>query len=146
MKFRIMNINRERIANFWFKRSDKIRFILVGGFNAGISYIIYSIFILILGASFYQLSLASAWIISSIISFTTQRLFVFNVKGNLFKQYFKCCITWFFSYLINASLLEIFVQKFGLNVFLAQIFAVSGCAIFTYVMFKLFAFRKMREL
>lgn len=126
----------------WFNLSDKIRFFIIGACNAGISYIIYSFLILLFGRSLYQLALAMAWVISSITSFTTQRCFVFNIEGNLLKQYCRCCTTWFFSYLINAILLEIFVTKLDLNVYLAQILATLTCAIFTYILFKTFAFRK----
>ncbi len=131
----------ERIKNNWFGLSDKIRFVLVGGFNASVSYIIYSLICLIAGEQFYQVSLTTAWIVSSVVSFTTQRCFVFNVEGNLFKQYFKCCTTWIFSYIINATLLEFFVQKLQINVYVSQIFATATCAIFTYILFKTFAFR-----
>lgn len=128
--------------NYWFKLSDKIRFLLIGGINAGISYIIYSCFVFFLGANFYQTALALAWIISSITSFTTQKLFVFNVQGNIFKQYCKCCTTWLFSYIINACLLELFVKKFSINVYIAQLAATLTAAIFTYILFKKFAFKK----
>lgn len=134
----------ERIKNNWFNLSDKIRFVLVGGFNAGVSYIIYSLICLIAGEQFYQASLATAWVISSVVSFTTQRSFVFNIKGNLIKQYFKCCTTWVFSYIINATLLEIFVQKLQINVYVSQIIATAICAIFTYILFKFFAFRSTK--
>ena len=133
---------REKFRESWFNISDKIRFLLVGGFNASISYAIFSLICFVAGEQYYQASLATAWIISSIISFTTQRCFVFNVEGNFFKQYCKCCTTWVFSYLINATILEILVQKAELNVYLAQIFATLTCAIFTYILFKTFAFRR----
>ena len=133
-----------KIKECWFKLSDKIRFLLVGGFNASISYLIFSTICLIVGEGYYQTSLACTWIISSIISFTTQRFFVFNVKGSVIKQYFKCCTTWVFSYLINATLLEILVQKIKLNVYLAQVLATLACAIFTYILFKTFAFRRSK--
>lgn len=131
-----------KIKNSWFNLPDKIRFLLVGGLNAGISYLIFSLICIFVGENYYQASLATSWIISSGISFTTQRFLVFNVEGNIFKQYCKCCTTWIFSYLINAILLEIFVQKLELNVYLAQIVATLTCAIFTYILFKTFAFRK----
>ena len=135
---------KEKIKTFWFNLSDKIRFLIVGGFNAGVSYLIFSIICLIIGEEYYQASLASAWIVSSVVSFTTQRYLVFNVEGNLFKQYCKCCTTWLFSYLINAILLEILVQKAIINVYFAQIIATLTCAIFTYILFKTFAFRRRR--
>ena len=133
----------KKIKQFWFNLSDKIRFLFVGGFNFVVSYIIYSgILFFIVGEERYQLALVSAWIISSVISFTTQRIFVFPVEGNPLKQYIKCCITWFFSYLINAFLLEILVQNLHLNPYLGQILANFTAAVFTYIMFKVYAFRK----
>lgn len=134
----IINHMRE----YWFKLSDKIRFLFVGGFNAGVSYLIYSAFCLVLGDSAYQIALALAWAISSIVSYTTQKFLVFEGKGNWVKEYLKCCTTWFFSYLINAGLLEFIVKILHLNVFVAQIVATIVSAIFTYVFFKKFAFRK----
>lgn len=134
----------EKIKNSWFNLSDKIRFLLVGGFNAGVSYILYSLICLIAGEQYYQASLATAWVVSSVVSFTTQRCFVFNVEGNLIKQYFRCCTTWVFSYIINATLLEIFVQKLQINVYVSQILATGICAIFTYILFKTFAFRRSK--
>lgn len=134
-------ITMNKTKEYWFKLPDKIRFLFIGGFNAGISYLIYSVFCLILGESAYQISLAIAWVISSVVSFTTQKFFVFNVKGNIFKQYFKCCTTWVFSYMINACLLELLVKKLAVNVYLGQILATLTCAVFTYILFKKFAFR-----
>ena len=134
----IINHMREH----WLQLSDKIRFLFVGGFNAGVSYVIYSAFCLVLGDSAYQIALALAWAISSIVSYTTQKFLVFEGKGNWVKEYLKCCTTWFFSYLINAGLLEFIVKILHLNVFVAQIVATIVSAIFTYVFFKKFAFRK----
>ena len=132
------------MREYWFNLSDKIRFLLIGGFNAGVSYLIYSAFCLILGESAYQYALALAWAISSAVSFTTQKFLVFESRGNWKKEYLKCCTTWFFSYLINAGLLEIIVKLLHLNVFIAQIIATLTAAVFTYVLFKKFAFRKKK--
>ena len=130
------------MREYWFNLSDKIRFLFVGGFNAGVSYLIYSAFCLILGNSAYQIALALAWAISSIVSYTTQKFLVIEGKGNWIKEYLKCCTTWFFSYLINAGLLEFIVKILHLNVFVAQVVATIVSAVFTYVFFKKFAFRK----
>jgi putative flippase GtrA len=107
------------------------------------SYIIYAgLLYFALGEKYYQISLALAWVISSVISFTTQKNLVFCSKGNVFNQYAKCCITWFFSYLLNAFLLWLLVQKLLINPYLGQIVAIGFCAVFNYLLFKTFAFRK----
>ena len=129
------------MKEYWFKLSDKIRFLIVGGFNAGVSYIIYSAICLILGESAYQIALALAWAISSVVSFTTQKFLVFKGNGNWMKEYIECCATGFFSDLINAGLLEFIVKVLHLNVFIAQIIATLSAAVFTYILFKKFAFR-----
>jgi len=131
----------QKIKNIWFGLSDKIRFLFVGGFNAGVQYLMYVALVLMLGENYYQLSLALSWFLSSFISFTMQKYLVFNVEGNVVKQYLKCCTTWFFSYLINAFLLEFLVQQIKINVYISQIIATGLAAVFTYVMFKVFAFR-----
>ena len=99
-----------------------------------------------MGESSYQIALALAWAISSVVSFTTQKFLVFEAKGNWVKEYLKCCTTWVFSYLINAGLLEFIVKGLHLNVFIAQIVATFVAAIFTYVLFKKFAFRPKKSI
>ncbi len=127
---------------YWFKLSDKIRFLFVGGFNAGVSYLLYILFCFLLGTGAYQIALALAWLISSAVSFVTQKFLVFQSNGNWLKEYAKCCTTWFFSYLINAGILEFVVKILHLNVYVAQIVATLAAAIFTYILFKKFAFKK----
>ena len=122
--------------NYWFKLDDKIRFLLVGGFNFVISYLIYSVICLIFGEGIYQIALALTWALSSVVSFTTQKFFVFQGKGKWYKEYLKCCTTWFFSYLINAFLLELLVKYVHINVYLSQFLATFAAAVFTYVVFK----------
>ena len=130
------------MREYWFKLPDKFRFLIIGGFNAGVSYLIYSAFCLVMGDSAYQIALALAWAISSVVSYTTQKFLVFQANGNWVKEYLKCCTTWFVSYLINAGLLEFIVKILHLNVFVAQIVATLAAAVFTYIFFKKFAFRK----
>ena len=135
-------INTDKFINFWFSLDDKIRYLIVGSFNAGICYLIYSLICLFAGDGIYQIALAVAWFLSSIISFMMQRTFVFEGKGVWYKEYLKCCITWFFSYLINAGLLEFTVKNLHFNVYIAQLISNFTAAIFTYILFKTFAFRK----
>ena len=133
-----------RMKEIWFSLDDKIRYLIIGSFNAGVCYLIYSLICLIMGDNVYQIALALAWFLSSAISFITQRNFVFEGKGVWYKEYLKCCMTWFFSYLINAGLLEFTVKICGLNVYVAQIISNFTAAVFTYILFKKFAFRKSK--
>lgn len=125
----------------WFKIPKAIRFLTIGCTNTIISYCFYSFFCIILGNSAYQAALILSWSISSTISFTTQKYLVFQANGNKYKEYFKCCISWGISYIINAILLELAVKVISLNVFIAQIFANLVAAVTTYILFKKFVFK-----
>lgn len=132
----------KKIIIFWYRLSDKIRFAIIGSLNAVIMYLMYVSFIFLFGKEHYQIALALAWLFSSITSFFTHKYFVFHSKGNILKQYIKCCSTWVISYFINAILLEFFVKSIHMNVFISQILAPTIAGIFTYFMFKKVAFKK----
>ncbi len=133
--------NVMKLYNSWCKIPDKIRFLLVGGYNAVFSYIIYAIAVHFLGEAHYQICVALQWIISSVFSFVNQKVFVFCTKGHWIKEYFKCCTTWIVSYFCNAIMLEFFVRFLIKNVYIAQIISIFLASIVTYVLFKYFAFK-----
>ena len=130
----------------WCEIPDKIRFLLIGAINAGISYLIFVLSIFILGESFYQICVAFQWVLSSVFSFINQKVFVFCTKGNWFKEYFKCCTTWFISYILNVVILEVLVKFVRINVYIAQIISIFSVAIVTYVLFKYFAFKQPKKI
>lgn len=129
------------IYNFWRKVPDKIRFLIVGAVNAGISYFIFAVAVYFIGEQYYQVCAALQWILSSFISFTNQKVFVFCTKGNWINEYLRCCMTWLVSYLLNVLILEVFVKYIDINVYLAQFLAIFTVSVVTYVLFKYFAFR-----
>lgn len=129
--------------DIWFKLSEKLRFLIIGCLNAGISYILYAIFCLIFGVKSYQTALLLSWFVSSFISFYLQKELVFQSKCKYFEGYIKCCLSWCISYILNAVLLEITVKFLSLNVFLAQILSTFCVAIITYLLFKNFAFKDL---
>ncbi len=131
----------QNVKTLWYQLTDKIRFLIIGAFNAAVSYCFYAVFCLILGAAHYQVALILAWILSSGISFTAQKYLVFKTKGNWLKEYSKCCLTWFLSYVLNALFLEICISFLHINVYIAQIISTFSVALFTYILFKRFAFK-----
>ena len=132
------------VWNWWFKLPDKIRFLLVGGFNACVQYALYALIIYFWGQQLYQTALILSWIISTLSSFTTQKIFVFCTRGNLkdwLREYVKCLGTWVLAYIINAVILELLVNLLKLNPYIAQIIAISCTTVTSYVMMKYFAFK-----
>lgn len=132
----------EFICEKWYKLSDKIRFLFVGGVNAAISYIIFAISVFILGDEHYQASVILQWSLSSVFSYLNQKFLVFGTKGNYIKEYLKCCSTWAISYILNVIILELLVRFAIKNVYLSQFISIFLVSVVTYVLFKYFAFRR----
>ena len=130
------------IREKWFGLDDKIRFLIIGCINAGISYLIFALCLFIFGDSLRQLCVALQWIISSVFSYLNQKFFVFNTRGNYIKEYLKCCSTWFVSYLLNVLILELLVKFCIKNVLISQFVSLFVVSVVTYVLFKYFAFSK----
>ncbi len=125
----------------WCKIPDKIRFLFIGGVNAGISYAIFALALWILGQSHYQACVILQWTLSSVFSYFNQKFFVFCTKGNYLKEYVKCCSTWALSYVLNVIILEVLVRYVIKNVYFAQFVSIFLVSVVTYVLFKYFAFK-----
>ena len=132
----------EFISEKWYKLSDKIRFLFVGGVNAAISYIIFATSVFILGEEHYQASVILQWSLSSVFSYLNQKFLVFGTKGNYIKEYLKCCSTWAISYILNVIILELLVRFAIKKVYLSQFISIFLVSVVTYVLFKYFAFRR----
>lgn len=131
-----------KIWNLWFRFNQKIRFLLVGGFNTAVSYVMFLAFVWLLTPQHYQSALLLSWIFSSFTSYLTQKIFVWQTPGNYFCEYCRCLLTWSFAYLINAGLLWFLVEQVLLPVWLGQAVSICAVTVFTFVLFKYFAFAR----
>lgn len=93
-----------RLENFWFSINQKIRFLLVGGFNTGTSFLIYYAFLYITQGR-EQVSLLLMNVININISIMTMRYYVFQSKGNFGREYAKAFSSYILLYFINTGLL-----------------------------------------
>lgn len=131
-----------KLYQSWCNIDDKIRFLLIGGLNAAISYVIFAIALYFIGDAYYQICVALQWAISSIFSYFNQKFFVFCTKGNYFREYLKCCSTWLVSYIVNVIVLEILMKYVLHNAYAAQFISIFLVSAITYVLFKYYAFHK----
>lgn len=131
-----------RLFAFWMKFPEKIRYVLVGGYNTVISYLLYAWFLWLMNSEYEQVALFLSFIVSSLNSYWTQKIYVFNTRGNIKKEYIKCLISWGASYALNVILLFLFVKMIGMNPYVGQFFALILVTINSYLMLKKFAFRR----
>ena len=112
--------------NIWFKLPQKLRFLLVGGFNTVFAYsilaLIYWLFASINANSelgFSQVIVANAalfvqYVISINVSFLTMRYYVFHSRENWKREFIKAWSVYLFLYLINSPILSFLMLFVGL--------------------------------
>lgn len=125
----------------WFEIDERIRFVLTGGANMGIRYIVFVILVWVFHKIHYQWLLALTWLLSTVWAYFTYKYLVFQTAGNHWREYFKSVAVWSLSYLINAGILELFTGIGQINVYFAQAAAIVIITIVNYLLFKHFAFR-----
>lgn len=121
---------------------EKIRYILVGGYNTVVSYALYALFLWLWGHP--QLALFLSFLISSLNSYWTQKIYVFATRGNYLKEYIKCLFCWGIGYLLNTGILQSLIWM-GTNPYLAQGIALALVAVGSYLMLKYLAFQNHKK-
>lgn len=134
----------DRVFDFWVTFPQFVRYLLVGGFNTVVFYLLFVFFVLHFGEAYAQRSLFIAFVLSTFSSYFTQRTFVFLSHGDLKKEYFKCAIVWVGGYFLNAVLLEVFTRKIGFNAYVSGLLAILITTVLTYFLLKYFAFGKRK--
>ena len=138
--FKSIVVLHNKLFSLWIRLNQKVRFLLVGGYNTVFSYLLYVLLYYFgLGA---QLSLFLSFVISSLNSYLTQKFYVFNTRGDYIKEYIKCLSTWVGSYFLNSFLLFVFMRFLGLNAYIAEFVALVLLTIYSFVALKYFAFKK----
>lgn len=145
------------LEDIWFKQNEKLRFLLVGGFNTAVSFLIYYGFLYATDGK-EQLSLFLMNLININISIATMRYYVFRSTGSFWKEYSKAFSSYIVLYFVNTGLLAFFVSVVhiaetlppdsvlnsvpNLNKAVAQIFCVCIITVITFFVHKYFSFRK----
>lgn len=129
-----------KLFHFWMHFPQKIRFLLVGGYNTLFSYVLFVLFVNFFGNETAQISLLAAYVISSVNNYLTQKFYVFNTRGDYWQEYIKCCSVWLASYGVNAVLLFLLMHLLHLNPYIGQLSAIVCVIVFNYVLLKHFAF------
>ena len=149
----------KKVESIWFRIDQKIRFILVGGFNTAVSFLIYYAFLYFTSGK-EQLSLLLMNLVNINISIATMRYYVFQSTGNWWHEYTKAFSSYIVLYFINMGLLAFFVKIIhiqeillqnnvllsipNLNKATAQLCCVVIITIMTFFIHKYFSFRKVK--
>ena len=133
----------------WFSWPQKLRFVLVGGFNTVVAYgILYILHLLLLKLQLpisdtltANIALFLQYAISVNISFLTMRYYVFQSHGVWQKEYVKALSVYLFTYLINAPIVSGLMICFDWPLELAQAVYLIFEIIITFLLHKYYSFR-----
>lgn len=130
-----------KIENLWFTWPQKLRFLLVGGFNTVFSYGLFVLMVAGLGIP-YQAAIAVGYVISTNVSIFTMRYYVFRSCGNLRREYAKAFGVYLATMFLNYVFMYLTVDVWSVNEILAQGIYTVIITVFTYLMHKYFSFRQ----
>jgi putative flippase GtrA len=132
----------KNILNFWFKINDKIRFLLVGGYNTLFSFSLFCLLQTLFGSIFhYIIILLFCHLISVFNSFVSLKYFVFRSPKNFLNEYLKVNIVYAIYFVLNATLLYVQKDLLEVNIYIAQFICIIILTIASYFSHKYFSFK-----
>lgn len=139
--------------NIWFKLPQKLRFLLVGGFNTVFSYaVFFSLYWLFDKLNVWNfdkiivsnIALLVQYCITINVSFITMRYYVFRSHGNWKVELVKAWSVYISLFLINAPIIS-FLIWLGLHPLAAQAIYLIFSTIVTFLLHKYYSFRETKK-
>lgn len=131
----------KRIESIWFRIPEKLRFLLVGGFNTVFAYGVFAALYELAGLH-YNLALTIQYFITVNFSFVTMRYYVFRSQGIWRVEYVKAVSVYVGMYFFNAFALNFFVRILDIYPLLGQALYLVISTVLTFVLHKYFSFRQ----
>lgn len=137
--------------NIWFKFPQKLRFLLVGGFNTVFAYaVFFALYWLFINLNIWDfdkiiisnVALVVQYFITINLSFATMRYYVFQSHGNWKKELLKAWSVYVGLLFINAPVIS-FLIWLGIHPLLAQALYLTFSTIITFLLHKYYSFRKV---
>lgn len=129
------------VEKIWFRLPQKLRYLLVGGFNTVLVYILFAAAVRWGGLS-YKTAIVLVYIAGVNVSIFTMRYYVFRSSGNIKREYAKAWSVYFFAMLINYAAMYFMVDVCAVNELAAQGVYTVFITVLTYILHKSFSFSK----
>lgn len=141
-KIRFFFVKEKNLIDHWFDFDERLRFGFLASINMLFRYFLFVMLGIVFSTLHYQIILLIMWLLSSLVAFYSYKVLVFQSGGSHVREYMKCLLIWALSYVINAAVLNVLVEKLFWNVYFAQIIAIGFLFIINYLLFKHFAFKQ----
>lgn len=125
--------------------SDQLRYLLVGGWNTGFAYVVFTGLVLGFPNVHYMVVLLATHVIGTVNAFLTYRYLVFRVRGTFFADLGRFVLVYLGAFAFNLVALPLLVEGADLHVILVQGFVVVVTVVSSYLGHKHFSFRRPRQ-
>ncbi len=121
----------------------ELRYLVVGGLNTAFCLAAFALFYWWLGdVIHYMGALVLAYAVGIVTGFTVHRRFVFQVQGRLLGDFLRFTTVNLGGFALNAALLPLLVEVFGIPAIPAQFLAIGCTVVATYFGHLLFSFKR----
>lgn len=122
--------------------NDKVRYLLIGGYNTVIGYSVFAALWLLWGQALHYIGvLVLSHVISVTNAFFAYRILVFRKKGNAWGDFVKFNMVYLGAFGFNLVALPILVESAGFHPLGAQALLVVVTVIASYALHRRFSFR-----
>ncbi|MDO4162145.1 MAG: GtrA family protein [Pseudomonadota bacterium] len=140
--------------SIWFPLPQKLRFLLVGGFNTVFAYSLLAVILWFfeginqrLALNYIPVIVANAalfvqYVITINVSFLTMRYYVFQSHGDWKHEFVKAWSVYIFLYMINSPILSFLMVIVGLSPLVSQALYLTFSTIVTFILHKYYSFRR----
>lgn len=126
--------------------SERIRFLMVGGINTVVGYLLFVLFYQLLGPEFYLPAYVTSYAVALLSGYTLQRLFVFKAKGQVVLDFLRYTAVQLVTFTVNLLLLPLFVEFFRMDPLIAQAIILFITVVGSYFAHRYFTFRRKKIL
>lgn len=130
-----------RLRGAYDLHGEKLRYLLVGGWNTLFSILLFNAILLAGGHSLYLLWFWVSWAISVVQSTLTMKFLVFRKRGRLVRQIGKAYLIYLPAQALSTGILWATVQLAHLPAPLGQLITIAVTTVFSYIGHKYFTFR-----
>ena len=126
------------------KLPQQLRFIVIGVLNTWLGLGVFTcVYFLLIPFIHYTFVFGLSSVLSTSFAYVLLKTFVFQTKGNVWTEYFKCQFNYGVIACMNLILLVIFVEFLQLKVLIAQVIIVALLAVLSFFLHKYITFRSI---
>jgi putative flippase GtrA len=129
----------EFILNFWPGVNEGTRFIMVGGLNTLLNFVLFHILVSLFGEEHYTLHVMLAWVVTSIFAYIGHRTFVFRSQGSWLGEYSRSVWSRLVAYFVAAVAVKSLYNVWESNVYISLFITNALNAVISYILLKYFA-------